>query len=352
MRKHVAFVIPRIGKGGAERVVANIANQMVSDGYPVSIYTILSGEENYKLAEGVNHVHLNVDDPNRLLRMIKRFIKLRSMVKRSDAETVVAFDRYYGILSALFTGKRVIGSERNDPYSNMPRYSIQKHIRDWLYSHVDHVVFQTEYAQNYFSNRIKKRSSIIPNPVSVDILPEPFTGTRDKRIVTACRLTEQKNLPMMIDAFSLFSRVHDGYQLEIYGEGHLLESLKKYTIERGVEKQIRFLGYVDKLPEIINSAAMYVSSSDYEGISNAMLEALAMGLPTVCTDCPAGGAAMVIQNGENGYLVPVKQAEIMAQAMCRVVEDEEHTLAMSKKAIEVRSIFGIQEIAKQWEKVL
>ena len=109
MRKHVAFVIPRIGKGGAERVVANIANQMVSDGYPVSIYTILSGEENYKLAEGVNHVHLNVDDPNRLLRMIKRFIKLRSMVKRSDAETVVAFDRYYGILSALFTGKRVIG---------------------------------------------------------------------------------------------------------------------------------------------------------------------------------------------------------------------------------------------------
>lgn len=352
MKKSVVFVIPRIGKGGAERVVVNIANQMVSDGYDVSIFTILSGEENYKLAEGVNHVHLNVDDRNKLLRMMKRFFKLRSMIKHSDADTVVAFDRYYGIFGALFTGKKVIGSERNDPYSNMPIHSIQKYIRDWLYRHVDYMVFQTKYAQNYFSDRIKKHSTIIPNPVSADVLPETYTGTRDKRIVTACRLTEQKNLPMMIDAFSSFSRVHDGYQLVIYGEGHLLESLKKYTVERGVEKQVLFPGYVDNLPEKINSASMYVSSSDYEGISNSMLEALAIGLPVVCTDCPAGGAAMVIHDGENGYLVPVKQAETMAKAMCRVVEDEEHTLEMSQKAIEVRLTFSIQEIAKQWENVL
>lgn len=352
MKKSVIFVIPQIGKGGAERVVVNIANQMVSDGYSVSIYTILSGEENYKLADGVNHVHLNVDDRNKLLRMMTRFLKLRSMIKHSDADTVIAFDRYYGIFCALFTGKRVIGSERNDPYSNMPIHSIQKYIRDWLYRHVDYMVFQTEYAQNYFSDRIKKHSTIIPNPVSTDVLPAPFTGTRDKRIVTACRLTEQKNLPMMIDAFSSFSRVHDGYQLVIYGEGHLLESLKKYVVERGVERQVLFPGYVDNLPEKINSASMYVSSSDYEGISNSMLEALAIGLPVVCTDCPAGGAAMVIRNGENGYLVPVKQAEEMAKAMCRVVEDEEHTLEMSQKAIKVRLTFSIQEIAKQWENVL
>ena len=352
MKKGVVFIIPRIGKGGAERVVVNIANQMVKDGYPVSIFTIMSGEENYKLEKDVEHIHLDVEDRNRPLRMIKRFFKLRSMVKRSSAGTVIAFDRYYGILSALFTGKRVIGSERNDPYSNMPAHSIQKHIRDWLYHCVDYMVFQTEYAQNYFSDRIKRHSTIIPNPVSADMLPEPFAGVRDKRIVTACRLTEQKNLPMMIDAFSIFNQQYGGYQLVIYGEGHLMESLKKYAENRGVGDKVFFSGYVENLPEEINSAAMYVSSSDYEGISNSMLEAMALGLPVVCTDCPAGGAAMVIHNGDNGYLVPVKQAEIMAKVMCRVVEDEEHTLAMSHNAIEVRRTFSIQEIAKQWEKVL
>lgn len=352
MKKSVVFVIPRIGKGGAERVVVNIANQMARDGYSVSIYTILSGEENYRLAAGVNHVHLNVNDRNKLLRMIKRFLKLRSMIKHSDASTVIAFDRYYGIFGALFTGKRVIGSERNDPYSNMPMHSIQKYIRDWLYKHVDYMVFQTEYAQNYFSDCIKKHSTIIPNPVSTDMLPSPFMGNRDKRVVTACRLTEQKNLPMMIDAFASFCRKHEGYQLVVYGEGHLLEYLKKYAAERGVEKQVLFPGYVDNLPEKINSATMYVSSSDYEGISNSMLEALALGMPVVCTDCPAGGAAMVICNGDNGYLVPVKQAEEMAKAMCRVVEDEKHTFEISQKAIGVRMTFSIQEITKQWENIL
>lgn len=352
MKKGVVFIIPRIGKGGAERVVVNIANQMVKDGYSVSIFTIMSGEENYKLDEGVEHIHLDVEDRNRLLRIIKRFFKLRSMVKRSNAGTVIAFDRYYGILSALFTGKRVIGSERNDPYSNMPAHSIQKYIRDWLYHRVDYMVFQTEYAQNYFSNNIKKHSTIIPNPVSADMLPEPFAGIRDKRIVTACRLTEQKNLPMMIDAFAAFNQVHTGYQLVIYGEGHLLESLKEYAAERSVGNQVCFPGYMDDLPKKIHSAAMYVSSSDYEGISNSMLEAMAMGLPVVCTDCPAGGAAMVIHNGKNGYLVPVRQVEVMARAMCRVIEDKEHTLSMSRKATEVRSTFSIQQIAKQWESVL
>ncbi len=352
MGKKIIFIIPRIGKGGAERVVVNIANQMVADGYQVGIYTILSGEENYQLADGVKHVHLNVDSKNKIFRMFKRFIKLRRLVKQSDAETVIAFDRYYGIFSSLFTGKRVIGSERNDPYSNMPIRSIQKHIRDWLYKKVDFMVFQTEYAQNYFSEDIKNHSTIISNPVSCDILPEPFTGVRDNRIVTACRLTEQKNLPMMIDAFALFNQTHPGYELVIYGEGHLLDSLKKYAAEKNLGDFVKFPGYENNLPEKINSASMYVSSSDYEGISNSMLEAMAIGLPVVCTDCPAGGAAMVIQNGVNGYLVPMKNAETMAQVMCKVVEDKAQTFKMSQRAVEVRTTYSIQKIAKQWENVL
>ncbi|MDO4354901.1 MAG: glycosyltransferase [Clostridia bacterium] len=350
--KKVIFIIPRIGRGGAERVVVNIANQMAEDGYAVSILTIMSGEECYALAENVQHIHLGVEKKNKLLQMLMRYLKIRSIIKHSDADTVVAFDRYYGIFGSLFTGKRVIGSERNDPYSNMPQNSIQKYIRDWLYKKADFVVFQTEYARDYFSDKIKRHSTIIANPVSDAILPEKLTGNRDNRIVTACRLTEQKNLYLMIDAFAEFNQIHLGYKLVIYGEGHLLNSLKDYATKKGVSECVEFPGYVNNLPNIISSATMYVSSSDYEGISNSMLEALAVGLPTVCTDCPAGGAAMVIKDGENGFLVPVKDVRRLSEAMCRVVENPERTRQMSVKAMEVRTTFSIQEITKKWENVL
>lgn len=352
MGKSVAFIIPRIGKGGAERVVVNIANQMADDGYSVKIFTILSGEVNYKLSEKVHHIHLNVESRNRFVRIVKRFFTLRRFIKRCDADTIIAFDRYYGILCSLYAGKKVIGSERNDPYSNMPRKSFQKYVRDYLYQRVDHVVFQTEYAQDYFSKEIQKHSSIIPNPVAAAVLPDPYTLARDHRIVTACRLTQQKNLPMMIDAFAAFNEIHPGYELVIYGEGHLLESLKEYAIEKGIGDRVFFPGYVNDLPEIMNSAAMYVSSSDYEGISNSMLEAMAIGLPVVCTDCPAGGAAMVIENGVNGFLIPVRQPEEMTKAMCRIVEEPERSRTMSGYAVKVRETYSIHNVAKQWENLL
>lgn len=352
MGKNVSFIIPHIGKGGAERVVTNLANQLCIDGYTVKIYTILSDEEKYKLLDGVEHIHLGVNCSNKILRMILRFSRLRKLIKNDTAETIIAFDRYYGICSSIGTGKRVVGSERNDPYSNMPKYSLQKYFRDWLYGKVDFMVFQTQYAKEYFNEKIQEHSTIIPNPVSTDFLPQPFDGNRTKEIVTACRLTEQKNLPMMIQAFLQFDKKHPGYKLVIYGEGNLKNKIQDMINQHNVSEKIVLAGYAENLPYKIYNAAMYVSSSNYEGISNSMLEALAMGLPTVCTDCPAGGAAMVIKDGVNGKLVPVKDVEAMAEAMCSIIEDEDKTREMSATAVQVRENYSISKIIKRWEEVI
>lgn len=349
--KKVVFIIPCIGSGGAERVVVNLCNELVKGDYDVAILTILSNEEKYHLDERVRHYYLGETSNNRIVRVLQRFLRLRKLIMELKPDTVVAFDRNYGIMGCLGLHCRIIGSERNDPYSNM-RSSAEKKLRDWLYRRTDAMVFQTEYAKNYFSKDIQDKSVVIPNPVTTDFLPEPYFGERDKQIIAACRLTEQKNLPMMIDAFAAFSRVHPEYELVIYGDGHLLEFICQYVAEKNLDKKVFFPGYVNNLHERIRKAAMYVSSSDYEGISNSMLEAMAMGLPVVCTDCPAGGAAMAIQNGENGYLIPVNQAEEMANAMCCVVEDKDHTVKMSERAIDVRSIFHIEKIVEMWEKVL
>lgn len=348
----VAFVIPRLGKGGAERVVTNLANQMVRDGFLVRIYTILSIEEDYVLENGIEHVHIKSSSQNKILRILKRFFELRRRIKEDEAKTIIAFERYYGICASLFTGRKIIATERNDPYSNMPKISVKKYFRDLLYMLADCVVFQTKYAQNYFNAAIKKHSVVIPNPVSSDILPEPYHGKRNKQIVTACRLTTQKNLPMLIDAFEMFLQNHMDYSLVIYGEGPLKGQLEKSIEKKGLENKIKLPGHINNLPQTMNEAAMYVSSSDFEGISNSMLEALACGVPTICTDCPAGGAAMMIQNGINGYLVPVKDAKKMSLVMSKIVDDYESTQKMCRKAVEVRNSHSVKKIASMWEDVI
>ena len=347
-KKRIAFIIPRLGKGGAERVVSILASKMAEDGHYIEVYTILSGEVNYPLSEKVKHIYFDRSDPIKLLQIIKRFLLLRSLIKRAKVDTVITFDRKYGIVASLFNGKRVIGSERNDPYSNMGKHSIEKYFRDIQYRLVDCVVFQTDYAKKYFSKKIQEKSVIIANPVYIKTAVDTKWNQNSKEIVAACRLTAQKNLPMMIDAFEQFDKKYPGYRLTIYGEGPLKNKLENILIQRKLQDKVRFAGYTDQIQEKMQNAVMYISTSDYEGISNSMLEAMALGIPVVCTDCPAGGAAMVIQDGINGYLSPVKDSVQFSKKMQCVIEQRQKTIRIAKKAKEVKNRFSVNEIVRQW----
>ncbi len=345
----VSFVIPSLGAGGAERVVANLANQLARDGYRVNIYTILDARETYEILPGVRHIHINVNNQNKALRIFNRFRMLRKYLREDEATTIIAFDRYYGICAALGLGKKVIGSERNDPYSNMPKVSIQKYFRDFLYRRVHCVVFQTDYAQQYFDAKIQAHSVIIPNPVSVEILPKREKEKHEKTIYTACRLTGQKNIPMALNAFAMFSKKYPEYQFVIYGDGPLKNDIVRMLESLQIKNKVRLAGYVDDLSQTVINAGMYISSSNYEGISNAMLEALAMGIPSICTDCPAGGARMAIEDGVNGILIPVGDVQALYEAMCRVAEDQAFADSIGSEAIKVRDRFNTAKIAGMWE---
>ena len=348
-RLTVSFVVPSLGEGGAERVVANLANQFARDGYGVNVYTILNGDEAYEILPEVNHQHADIREKNKLFRILKRFWWLRNQLKNDKSTTIIAFDRYYGICAALGNGKKVIGSERNDPYSNMPKVSFQKYFRDILYNLVDCVVFQTDYAQHYFDKKIQKHSVIIPNPISVEILPKVVANRQKNEIYAACRLTTQKNLPMLLKAFAQFSAKHPKHHMTIYGEGPLKNEITQLINQLGVNDKVDLAGYVKTLPQRVKDAGMYVSSSDYEGISNTMLEALAMGIPSICTDCPAGGARLCIQDKVNGMLVPVGDQHAMYEAMCALAENPQLADSLSREAVKIREIFHVEKIAAMWE---
>ena len=201
---------------------------------------------------------------------------------------------------------------------------------------------------NIIIKKYKKNRKLFFNPINPNIL-EGYDGLREKRIVFVGRLSPQKNVYLLLDAFREFHKKYGEYVLDIYGQGELEKELIAYCEECKISGWVRFNGLVSDIYEKMVKATMYISSSDYEGMSNSMLEALAMGIPSICTDCPIGGARMVIQNNENGILVPIKNTEKMTEAMLKIVEDEQFAKKLSKNSRKLREYLNVQYIGKQWE---
>ena len=163
-----------------------------------------------------------------------------------------------------------------------------------------------------------------------------------------CRLSPQKNLFMLIDAFYLFHKEYDDYVLTIYGRGELKDKLIKYIDKLGLQNSVFIKDFDLDIHNKIKDCAMFVSSSDFEGISNSMLEALAIGLPTICTDCPAGGAKMYIDSYKNGILVPVRDTNALYKAMKYIVENPEKADNMSKNAVLIKEVLMPNKIYSRW----
>ena len=245
-------------------------------------------------------------------------------------------------------------SERADPSAKLSKLPWKDKIgsflmrRCGLYGLADWMVFQTPDAQAYYSKDIQKKSSIIPNPLDVMKLPKRYEGIREKRIVAAGRFSEEKNFPLLIEAFYDFHKEFPDYTLTIYGEGTLGEQYKLKIKELNLTESVSMPGFASNLPKEINRAAIYVSTSNHEGISNSMLEALGMGVPTIVTDCPVGGARMFVHTDENGILIPMNSKESLISAMKRIVMDKDYSLSLSKKATQLRETLQAENVSKNW----
>ena len=274
------------------------------------------------------------------------------LLKNPEAEIITFCQPAVNIalLAADGLPNRVILSERLDP----ARYSHNRYmpyfVKKW-YPTAKHIVFQSEGAQSWFDESIKAKSSVIFNPLKPG-LPEPSVGERSKTIVTFCRITSQKNLPLLVDAFAAVSERHPEYSLRIYGEGESKAELVAYIQKIGLENKIHLLPFDPSLHEKIKASAMYVNSSDYEGMSNAMLEAMAIGLPVVCTDCPAGGARAIIKDHENGLLTPVGDMEALAAAMLEIIENPGLADKLSRNAVKLREELSVDKIVEKWMELL
>ncbi len=348
--KKIVYVIGHIGNGGAERVISILANASIAE--ENIIITLFSNKQDYHLNSNVRVIYIDVTSiKNPAWRCVKRVLLLRKAFREISPDIIVSFlaiINMYTVLANLFTKQKVILSERNDP-KHEPNSKVLRCLRNRLYKlrKENYFVFQTQYALECFNKKVAKKSRIIYNPIKSE-LPKRDEKNTEHIICTVARLEEDKNLQLLIRAFSIVSKSTD-YILQIFGIGPQKDELLELCNELNITSKVYFMGFKKNVHEYIKKADMFVLPSNYEGISNAMIEALAIGIPTISTDSPAYGAREFIDSGYNGFLIECNSLEQLVEKMLWIIRHKQGANKLGENAVAIRNILGEDKIISEWK---
>lgn len=351
MNKDIIFINSSLSDGGSERVMTILANQFSNIGYNVQMVLVRDKTNNtYCVDDKVKLIRLKYKYKNKFYKMFSRIYQLRKIFKEKQV-LIISFMsdiNIFTLISNICLKNKVIVSERADPSK---RSKFRRLMENILYKKAYKVVLQTEYVKHFFSKKVVEKSVVIPNPISNNLPKRNFNKINDV-IVAAGRFTEQKNFKLLIDSFYEFNKKNNNYKLIIYGDGPQRKELELQISNLNLEKKVELPGYVKNVSDLMKDCKIYISSSNFEGISNSMLEAMSMGIPSICTDCPVYGARMVIENKINGILVAVKSKEDIVNAMIKLISDDKLYNNISKNGQKIKEKYSIEKIAKKWINII
>lgn len=356
MRK-IAFHLNCLEQGGAERVVTNLANQFAQKGYEVLIATEWYGENEFQTDPRVKRVHVGLregdEKKHHLLQILLRVKYLREFIKEEKPDILIPFARkalYRGLLAAYFIKLPVLISIRTDPVGHYEELSDKIQI-PLLFPRADGCVFQTEGAREFFAPRLQKNSRIILNPINPKYIGVPKPEKRSKSVVQSGRLVDFKNQPMLIRAFVEVHKKHPDYDLKIYGGDSLdgtKEILEALIAENQAQDYIHLMGASDRLEKDLADAALFAFTSDWEGLPNALMEAMALGLPIVATDCPCGGPKTIMTDEVDGLLIPIKNQKAVEDGINRLIEDPVLAERLGMEARKIADRANGDVVFEQW----
>lgn len=355
MKKKIVFYTGSLGKGGAQRVIVNLAEYLVKKEYPVTIVTIYSTEDEYQLPENVKRVFSDITgeevSSNRVKNFISRVRKLRRIWKEEEPGIIVSFigkNNFMALLTAAGLKIPVITSVRGEPTEEYATL-VSRFLSKTLMGFSAGLILQTKDVFSYFPKWIQRKAVLLENPLNPDFIDEYYTGERKKEIVTVGRLDSNKNQKLIIDAFLTIAEEFPDVSLILYGNGEDKEKLTEYVLKSGYENRISLPGPIHNVKERIQQAKIFVLSSNTEGMPNALLEAMALGIPSISTDCPCGGPRLLMEGKENGILVPVGEVEPMAEAMRTILRDEELWQKYSENAYQIVNNLKPEVVNRKWE---
>ena len=370
----IVFHLNSLGRGGAERVVSILSKEFATLGHDVTIATEWVSDNEYTISENVKRVNVGLtsedESKNRLSKIIKRYTKLREFVKKEKPDVLISFcnKANFRAAVALFgLDVKLITSVRNDPQRDYVPYKLSTFV---MKKRANGCVFQTPDAMNYFGSDFAKNSVIILNPLSEDFATEtgfqyspvtwgnklpdekmPDTLVSRKNIVTAGRISYQKNHILLVKAFNSIKDDAPEAVLKIFGDtqdSEVKKELEEFIKANDLEERVFLMGLSDRVIEELKKAYMFVLSSDYEGLPNALIEAMSLGLPCISTDCPCGGSRELIEQGINGILTPVGDIEALADAMLKLIQDQDEAQKLASEASKIKNELQPEVIAQKW----
>lgn len=350
--KKYMFVTTTLYGGGAERVISLLSSALAESGHETYVLKYYSVNNEYPVNDKVTVI--NMSDGNHAdyqrISYLEKVIRIRRIIKETKPDVVIPFL----FLVALCTEIACVGlkinvlqSMRIDPASS-PKFIPYRIMRDLLVYKSKCTFVQNQTQKAYFPKKYHHKIHVLFNPISENLLSATWNPPKNQFVVCGIgRLDQQKNFKLLMDAFKLaFSNTPEAV-LRIYGEGAQREELYNYAQKCGMDDRIQMMGRSNDIQSVYENSSLFVLSSNFEGMPNTLLEAMAVGVPCISTDCPTGPRDL-IDHGENGLLVPVADVDALAEAMRGIYEQNYDLYHMSRKAKEkIRQCCAADQIAAQ-----
>lgn len=364
---HILFLIYNMGGGGAERFTATMANHWAKQGHQVSIVTLANTSQSvYPLRSDIYLTSVGINRETSSLRSgignsVRRVWRIRQVLKHLKPDVAIGIMTTSSCLLAL-AGRglniRLIGAERSYPpaLSLGRAWQLMRHV---AYHCLDAVVAQTEEGAAWLrANTWAKRVVALSNPVA---LPLPVTEPRlepgailpagTKMLLAVGRLSNEKQLHLLIDSFAVLAALHPDWQLVILGEGPMRPALEAQLRTSCLAGRVHLPGRVGNPGDWMLRAELTVMTSAFEGFPNALLEAMAYGTPGVSFDCKTGPAE-IIRPGLNGMLVPERNIQRLTDTLGALMQDPERRARMAGEALKLQITFGLDEVSEAWIELL
>ena len=344
--KKITFFADSLGNGGAQRVISILTRYYAEARIPVEIVLYYDSVPFFDIHPDVRITYVQRETQSK--NLLKNIAWLRRYVTK-NTDLVVSFLAQFNMIALAATiGTKipVIVADRNDP-RHMPKQAPVRIARNWLYHLADVVVVQTQHNKDYFSKRLQKKCRIIYNPVDLQNKKGMALRTEKKRrIVSAARLMKQKNQLMLLESFAQIQKDFPDYTLTIYGEGPFRDTLETRIKELNLVDSVFLPGKVQNVFDCIADADLFVLSSDFEGMPNALIEAMCLGLPVISTK--VSGATDLIEHGHNGLLTEVGDTNQLTECMRQMLADPQLRLRCAGNALEINERLQVDGIIRQW----